>query len=354
MVVIGIGGYFLFRKKDKDNKPSEETSNNLGEQQRQQVREAASQLVGNILDNQNNFNQLTTNPDGTRRNIDDIEDVFLSGSLNQSPQSPNIPAPSQITNSLSPEVIEQTWYELRVFINAGLQNPNQSLIDNARLRIRSDIEKWLKWELKKVKGDYDKLLEEYLKGIQELKTIKELFEKYSQIRNTLVINKVDKSQELIDKGYSEKDIEQLKEWELLEQKFPNLYDEKRIGVTNTLSVMYSYDAWGGEHLKGGSSSELLLFLKSRNHSNSQININFPPNKISDSQQKSVREIIYNLLQNSQKLGQEIKQYDIYILRLRTGNTTYTGPSSGVAHYLALYSALHQTPLPKNLGSTATI
>jgi hypothetical protein len=54
-------------------------------------------------------------------------------------------------------------------------------------------------------------LEEYLKVIQELKTIKELFEKYCQIRNDLVINKVDRSKELISKGYSEKDVEKLME-----------------------------------------------------------------------------------------------------------------------------------------------
>ncbi|CAG8840933.1 36665_t:CDS:2, partial [Racocetra persica] len=210
LLVIGLTvGFFAFRKKD-NNKPSSET--NLGEQQRQQVREAASQLVGSILDNQNNFNQLTTNPDGSARNIDDIEEIFLSGGVSQTPQSP-----TQITGSLSFEVIEQTWYELRVFINAGLQNPNQSLIENARLRIRNDIEKWLR-------------------ALQELKTIRELFEKYCQIRTDLVINKVNKSQELISKGYSEKDVEQLKEWGLLEQDFPNLFDKKRIGATNTLSV----------------------------------------------------------------------------------------------------------------------
>ena len=84
--VIGailLGGgliYFLQKNKYKSNQQV-----NLGEQQRQQVKEAVSQLAGSILDNQNNFNQLTTNPDGTRRNIDDIEEVFLSGNLNQQP-----------------------------------------------------------------------------------------------------------------------------------------------------------------------------------------------------------------------------------------------------------------------------
>ncbi|CAH1756396.1 12199_t:CDS:2 [Entrophospora sp. SA101] len=223
VVGVAVGGYFLVRK--KDNKQKQGT--NLGEQQRQQVREAASQLVGNILDNQSNFNQLTTNPDGTRRNIDDVEEIFLSsGGGNQS---------SQITNSLSPAVLEQSWYELRPFIIACLQNLNQSLIEK-----------------------------EYLRAIQELKTIKELFEKYSQIRNNLVINK------------------------------------KRIGITNALSAI------------SGLSRELLLFLKPSN--NQSPTVYFPPDKIEQAQQDSVR----------------------------------------VAHYLALYSALNKIPLPRNLASTATI
>src|SRR5215213_3104732 len=75
LLVVGVIGAFLFsaRKKDENNKP---TGINIGEQQRQQVREASSQLVGSILDNQSNFNQLTTNPDGTRRNVDDVEEIF--------------------------------------------------------------------------------------------------------------------------------------------------------------------------------------------------------------------------------------------------------------------------------------
>ncbi|CAG8640021.1 4673_t:CDS:2, partial [Ambispora gerdemannii] len=287
VITVIIGTVFLPGK--KDNKPNQVT--NLGEQQRQQVREAASQLVGSILDNQNNFNQLTTNPDGSRRDIDEIEEVFLLGSLNRSPHSPTTPAPNQITSSLSFEVIEQTWYELRVFILAGLQNPNQSLIDNARLRIKNDIE--------------NELLDEYLKVIQELKTIKELFEKYTQIRTDLVINKVSRKDELIFKGYSEKDVEKLTEWGLLEQDFSNLFDEKRIGVTNTLSVYF-------------------------------------PENIIEEQRNSVRQLIELLLDKSEKLGKEVYKNDIYILRVgsRDREGTISGPSSGIAHYLALYSALN--------------
>ncbi|CAJ0748994.1 10395_t:CDS:2 [Entrophospora sp. SA101] len=224
VVGVAVGGYFLVRK--KDNKQKQGT--NLGEQQRQQVREAASQLVGNILDNQSNFNQLTTNPDGTRRNIDDVEEIFLSsGGGNQS---------SQITNSLSPAVLEQSWYELRPFIIACLQNLNQSLIEK-----------------------------EYLRAIQELKTIKELFEKYSQIRNNLVINK------------------------------------KRIGITNALSAI------------SGLSRELLLFLKPSN--NQSPTVYFPPDKIEQAQQDSVRKIVKDLLQNSSAGLEKVQNYDIYILRV---------------------------------------
>ncbi|MCE8164079.1 MAG: hypothetical protein I3274_07830 [Candidatus Moeniiplasma glomeromycotorum] len=339
----------LSRKPESKNQVQDSKSpnqqSNLGQQQREQVREATSQLVGSILDNQNNFNQLTTNPDGSRRNIDDIEEVFLSGGLNQQPQSPNTPAPGQITNSLSPWIVEQSWYELRVFIIACLQNPNQSLLESVRLRVRSDIEKWLKWELEKQKGDYNKLLEEYLRTIQELETIRELFEKYNQIRTNLVINKVDRNKELNTKGYFDIDITQLKDWNLLEQDFPNLHDEKRIGITNALSVIYQ-----GNVKIGVDTKELMLFLKPKY--SSETNIHFPPDKVSQSQQQSVSKIIKELLKNSQTLT-GISNYDIYILRLNA-TISYSGPSSGIAHYLVLYSCLHKIPLPRNLGSTGEI
>ncbi|CAI2195206.1 9974_t:CDS:2, partial [Funneliformis geosporum] len=258
---------------------------NLGEQQRQQVREVTSQLVGNILDNQNNFSQLTTNPNGARRNIDEIEEIFLSGSLNQQPQSPTTPAPTQITNSLSFEVIEQ--------------------------------------KLEKIKGDYNKLLEEYLRVIQELKTIKELFEKYSQIRTNLVINKVDRSKELIGKG---------------------------IGTTNTLSVSSRETSGGG---KKGNARGLSLFLKPHNRENYKV---YFPENIVEEQQNTVRQLISNLLDKSQKIGKEVRGNDIYILRVgsKEREGTISGLSSGVAHYLALYSALNKIPLPRNLASTGTV
>ena len=65
--------------------------------------------------------------------------------------------------------------------------------------------------MKTEKGDYNKLSEQYLRIIQEVKTVQELFKQYSRARNDLVINKIDRSRELIAKGYSEIDITQLKE-----------------------------------------------------------------------------------------------------------------------------------------------
>nr|CAG8433665.1 12627_t:CDS:2 [Entrophospora candida] len=171
-----IGAIFLFARRGSS------TNNqgfNLGEQQRQQVREAASQLIGSILDNQNSFNELTTNSNGTKRDIDEIEEVFLSNSLSP---SPDVPVPIKVPNSLSPEIIEQSWYELRIFLTAG-----------------------------KDRGDYNKLLEKYLQIIKEVKTVQELFKEYIKARNDLIINQVDRSKELIAKGYSELDIVQLKE-----------------------------------------------------------------------------------------------------------------------------------------------
>ncbi|CAG8590501.1 2762_t:CDS:2, partial [Ambispora gerdemannii] len=253
--VVGIVGVVFLAGKKDNSKPNQKT--NLGEQQRQQVREAASQLVGNILDNQSNFNQLTTNLDGTRRNIDDIEEIFLSSSLNQLPRSPTTLAPTQITGSPPPIIIEQSWYELRVFIITCLQNPNQSILENVRLRVKSDIEKWLR---------VDKETDEVIEG-------------------------------------------------------------------------------------SGNARELLLFLKPSNYQSSAIY--FPPGKIEEAQQDSVRKLINGLLEEqSQELG-KVQSYNIYILRVASSHHG-AGPSSGVAHYLALYSALNKIPLPRNLASTATI
>jgi len=345
LLLAALIGVILLIK--RGGRTSQET--NLGEQQRQQVREFASQLIGNVLDNQNNFDRLTTNQDGTKRNIDEIEEIFLSNILLPSPDTP---APVKTPNSLSPEVIEQSWYELRIFLTAGLQSQNASLLKIVKQRVQSDIEKWVKASGKK--GDYNQLLEKYSQIIQEVKTVQELFKEYTKARNNLVINKVNKSQELIAKGYSEIDITQLKEWDLLDQDFPNLYDQERVGVTNALSAL-SQKYWeaGQEKRKitGGCSRELMVFLKPSNRQSSTVY--FPPDKIEEAQQNSVRKVVKDLIQNSSTALEKVKNYDIYILRVNSSHEG-AGPSSGVAHYLALWSALNKTPLPKNLASTATI
>ena len=136
---------------------------------------------------------------------------------------------------------------------------------------------------------------------------------------------------------------------MLDQDFPNLYDQKRIGVTNVLSVRVDE----AERVVEGSGNarELLLFLSPSNNQSSTIY--FPPDKIELAQQNSVRKLINELLQEqSTELG-KVQNYDIYILRVASSHHG-SGPSSGVAHYLALYSALNKIPLPRRLASTATI
>src|SRR4051812_29946581 len=95
----------------------------------------------------------------------------------------------------------------------------------------------------------------------------------------------------------------------------------------------------------------MIFLKpSKNQSST---IYFPPDKIEKAQENSVRKIVEELIQNSSTGLEKVKNYDVYILRVNSSHEG-AGPSSGVAHYLALYSALNKMPLPRNLASTATI
>ncbi|CAG8826881.1 32653_t:CDS:1, partial [Racocetra persica] len=105
--------------------------------------------------------------------------------------------------------------------------------------------------------------------------------------------------------------------------------------------------------KKGKTRGLVLILKPHKRENYEV---YFPETIEQEQQISVRQLIKDLLDKSQKLGKGAQQNDIYILRTgskeREGKTG--GPSSGIAHYLALYSALHKIPLPRNLGSTGTV
>nr|CAG8433666.1 12628_t:CDS:1 [Entrophospora candida] len=95
----------------------------------------------------------------------------------------------------------------------------------------------------------------------------------------------------------------------------------------------------------------MIFLKPSKSQSSTVY--FPPDKIEQAQQNSVRKIVEDLIKNSSTRLEEVKNYDVYILRVNSSHEG-AGPSSGVAHYLALYSALNKIPLPKNLASTATI
>src|SRR5262249_60333475 len=103
VIVIGIGSYLIFRKKDNNQPPNEENSN-LGQQQNQQTQNAVLQLASNLLGNTNNLNQLTKKPGGGAKTIQEIEEEFLISAF-QPEQSPT----GGVGGGLSPEVIERTW-----------------------------------------------------------------------------------------------------------------------------------------------------------------------------------------------------------------------------------------------------
>ncbi|RIA78866.1 hypothetical protein C1645_842182, partial [Glomus cerebriforme] len=106
VVAIGVGGYFIFRK--KDNQPAPGTAS-LGQQQNQQTQNAVLQLASNLLGNTNNLNQLTKKPGGGAKTIQEIEEEFLISAF-QSGQSPV----GGIDGGLSPEVIERIWEYQRI------------------------------------------------------------------------------------------------------------------------------------------------------------------------------------------------------------------------------------------------
>jgi len=316
----------------------------LGEQQNQQTQQAVLQLASNLLGNANNLNQLIRKPDGSVKPIQEIEEEFLISIFSQT-KSPI----SDISGNLSPEIIERIWWELRPWIEEYLKDLNKSILDHGQEKFLHDLEKWLKWQQK----EYQHQLEEYRKRFQELKKIEDLIAEYQKIREKELLEKTDRTKELRQKGYIDRDIEKLKEWDLLkpEQEIPDLVAEKRIGATNIL--------WTSEREFGkiGGSSDLVVFLKPKlgknpriegnfDQNNSQIVINFST-QIAYNDKEGYKTFIRDFLTENGK-----SNYDAYCLMRFDGSMS--GPSVGIAFYLALHSLINQTPLPRNLGSTGTV
>ena len=142
-----------------------------------------------------------------------------------------------------------------------------------------------------------------------------------------------------NKGYVDRDIEKLREWNLLtpDQEIPDLTAEKRIGATN---ILYTN---GKEPNRIGGSCDLIIFLKPNN--NSQVNINFT---IDLGKYKNYyKQIIQNFLVEKGK-----NNNDVYVLVRDL--TSARGDSAGIAFYLTLHSLVNRIPLPRNLGSTGTV
>lgn len=311
------------------SKPVQATPN-LGERQNQQTQSAVLQLASNLLGNPNNLNQLTKKPGGGTKTIQEIEEEFLISAF-QPGQSPV----GGVDESLPPEIIERIWWELRPWIEEYLRDPNQSILDHAREKFRRDVENWLKWQQR----EHNRQLEEYQKRLQELKRIEDLIAEYQKIREQELLDKISRKKELHSKGYVDRDIEKLKEWNLItpDQEIPDLTAEKRVGATN---ILYTQ---GEEPNRIGGSCDLIIFLKPNN--NQAININFA---IDFGEYKNYYEqIIRNSLRERGKTNN-----DAYVLVREL--TSARGDSAGIAFYLTLYSLTNRIPLPRNLGSTGTV
>src|SRR4051794_4803881 len=90
-----------------------------------------------------------------------------------------------------------------------------------------------------------------------------------------------------------------------------------------------------QETKKGKTRGLVLILKPHKRKNYEV---YFPEAIEQEQQVSVRQLIKHLLDKSQKLGKQIQKNDIFILRTgsKEKEAKTGGPSSGIAHYLALY------------------
>ncbi|CAJ0641603.1 636_t:CDS:2, partial [Entrophospora sp. SA101] len=268
----------------------------------QQTNNAVSQLANNLLGNADNLNKLTKKSDGTAKTIEEIEEEFLISAIS----SPKPTGSESASGTLPPEIID--------------------------------------------KREYNRQLEEYQRLLKELKTIKELIDKYQSIREKELLDRLSRKNELIAKGYSDRDIERLKIWDLLDQEIPDLNAKKRIGVTNIL-----YTCGEGREKVGGS-NDLIIFLKPQ-HENlprAPPRVNFSNNIVGRHSQKSYKsykeyyeQIVRNFLVQNGKFN-----HDAYVL-VKSDNSM-SGDSAGIGFYLALHSLVNRIPLPRNLGSTGTV
>ncbi|MEG7979229.1 MAG: hypothetical protein NY202_05030 [Mollicutes bacterium UO1] len=83
-----------------------------------------------------------------------------------------------------------------------------------------------------------------------------------------------------------------------------------------------------------------------NYNSSETIINFSAQIASDDKE-GYKQFVQDYLAEKGKFD-----YDAYCL-IRT-DSSMSGPSAGIAYYLAFYSLINQVPLPRNLGSTGTV
>ena len=199
---------------------------------------------------------------------------------------------------------------------------------------------------------------------KENKPKKEKFSKYNQQerydrkQNNPSKNEKDDNtneepnQDFIRKGYSDRDIKELKNWGLGASDIPDLKKPRRRGVINTL-------AFNGSGK--GSCSELVIILKKSPFVSAEkfSKDSLDSMKINQSQEFAdtrnnndavVRFAVDKILESGGKW-----EYDVYILKANSKAGTISGPSAGSGVYMALLSAFYSDcTVPSNLAVTGEL
>ncbi|CAI2162420.1 10700_t:CDS:2 [Funneliformis geosporum] len=143
--------------------------------------------------------------------------------------------------------------------------------------------------------------------------------------------------------------------EIEEEFLISAFQPSRSGIGGTLPPEIIERICEREEREIGGSSDLIIFLKPKagripqvkgNQNNSETIINFSA-QIAYEDKKGYKQFVRDYLTEKGKFD-----YDAYCL-IRT-DSSMSGPSAGIAYYLALHSLINQIPLPRNLGSTGTV
>ncbi|MCE8168323.1 MAG: hypothetical protein I3273_07235 [Candidatus Moeniiplasma glomeromycotorum] len=159
--------------------------------------------------------------------------------------------------------------------------------------------------------------------------------------------KPDTNQDFREKGYSERDIKQLKDWGFEASDVPDLKAKKRRGVVNTLAV--------GRKTEKGSCSQLVIIKKESPHVSSKepqwtkIKQSSHFADTSGVNETVIRFAIAKIIEQGYNW-----KYDVYVLQAND-NAVISGSSAGSSIYIAFLSACYSDcAIPKSLAITGEL